>query len=47
MFLFSISQILSFATTLNSEESIHMGLPDFPIDNLPALVQILVRLLVS
>ncbi|XP_058526672.1 von Willebrand factor A domain-containing protein 8 [Ochotona princeps] len=36
-----ISQLLSFATTLCSQESSTLGLPDFPLDNLPAAVQIL------
>ena len=37
----TISQILSFAHTLVTEESSTMGLPDFPVDNLPSLVSIL------
>ncbi|CAN9498551.1 unnamed protein product [Ophioblennius macclurei] len=33
-----VSQLLSLATTLCSQESSHLGLPDFPVDNLlPAL----------
>ncbi|XP_068022589.1 von Willebrand factor A domain-containing protein 8 [Melanerpes formicivorus] len=36
-----ISQLLSFATTLCSQESSTLGLPDFPLDNLSAAVQIL------
>ncbi|XP_031729156.1 von Willebrand factor A domain-containing protein 8 [Anarrhichthys ocellatus] len=33
-----VSQLLSFATTLCSQESSNLGLPDFPVDNLlPAL----------
>uniref|UniRef100_A0A8C2U8R3 von Willebrand factor A domain-containing protein 8 n=1 Tax=Coturnix japonica TaxID=93934 RepID=A0A8C2U8R3_COTJA len=36
-----ISQILSFATTLCSQESSTLGLPDFPLDSLSAAVQIL------
>ncbi|XP_041586995.1 von Willebrand factor A domain-containing protein 8 [Vulpes lagopus] len=36
-----ISQLLSFATTLCSQESSTLGLPDFPLDSLPAAVQIL------
>ncbi|XP_019792046.2 von Willebrand factor A domain-containing protein 8 isoform X1 [Tursiops truncatus] len=36
-----ISQLLSFATTLCSQESSALGLPDFPLDSLPAAVQIL------
>nr|XP_004650824.2 von Willebrand factor A domain-containing protein 8 [Jaculus jaculus] len=36
-----ISQLLSFATTLCSQESSTLGLPDFPIDSLSAAVQIL------
>ena len=35
------SQILSFAHTLVTEESSTMGLPDFPVDNLPSLIQML------
>uniref|UniRef100_A0A8D0GPI5 von Willebrand factor A domain-containing protein 8 n=1 Tax=Sphenodon punctatus TaxID=8508 RepID=A0A8D0GPI5_SPHPU len=36
-----ISQLLSFATTLCTQESSTLGLPDFPLDNLLAAVQIL------
>ncbi|XP_036788326.2 von Willebrand factor A domain-containing protein 8 isoform X2 [Manis pentadactyla] len=36
-----VSQLLSFATTLCSQESATLGLPDFPLDSLPAAVQIL------
>uniref|UniRef100_A0A8B9F340 von Willebrand factor A domain-containing protein 8 n=1 Tax=Amazona collaria TaxID=241587 RepID=A0A8B9F340_9PSIT len=36
-----ISQLLSFATTLCSQESSTLGLPDFPLDSLSAAVQIL------
>uniref|UniRef100_A0A8D1YX47 von Willebrand factor A domain-containing protein 8 n=1 Tax=Sus scrofa TaxID=9823 RepID=A0A8D1YX47_PIG len=36
-----VSQLLSFATTLCSQESSTLGLPDFPLDSLPAAVQIL------
>ncbi|XP_068924755.1 von Willebrand factor A domain-containing protein 8 isoform X2 [Petaurus breviceps papuanus] len=36
-----VSQVLSFATTLCSQESSALGLPDFPLDSLPAAVQIL------
>ncbi|XP_042541330.1 von Willebrand factor A domain-containing protein 8 isoform X2 [Dipodomys spectabilis] len=36
-----LSQLLSFATTLCSQESSTLGLPDFPLDSLPAAVQIL------
>lgn len=36
-----ISQLLSFATTLCSQESSTLGLPDFPLDSLPEAVQIL------
>ncbi|XP_034614310.1 von Willebrand factor A domain-containing protein 8 [Trachemys scripta elegans] len=36
-----ISQLLSFATTLCSQESSMLGLPDFPLDSLSAAVQIL------
>lgn len=41
-FLCRISQLLSFATTLCSQESSTLGLPDFPLDSLSAAVQILV-----
>ncbi|XP_064030622.1 von Willebrand factor A domain-containing protein 8 isoform X3 [Pogoniulus pusillus] len=36
-----ISQLLSFATTLCSQESSTLGLPDFPLDSLSAAVRIL------
>uniref|UniRef100_A0A8C8YHY0 von Willebrand factor A domain-containing protein 8 n=1 Tax=Prolemur simus TaxID=1328070 RepID=A0A8C8YHY0_PROSS len=36
-----VSQLLSFATTLCSQESSTLGLPDFPLDSLPDAVQIL------
>ncbi|XP_058438588.1 von Willebrand factor A domain-containing protein 8 isoform X2 [Marmota monax] len=36
-----VSQLLSFATTVCSQESFALGLPDFPLDSLPAAVQIL------
>ncbi|XP_064349192.1 von Willebrand factor A domain-containing protein 8 isoform X3 [Camelus dromedarius] len=36
-----VSQLLSFATTLCSQESSTLGLPDFPLDSLPAAVQVL------
>ncbi|XP_075055872.1 von Willebrand factor A domain-containing protein 8 isoform X1 [Mixophyes fleayi] len=36
-----ISQLLSFATTLCSQESATLGLPDFPADNLAAAISIL------
>ncbi|XP_053563944.1 von Willebrand factor A domain-containing protein 8 [Bombina bombina] len=36
-----ISQLLSFATTLCSQESSSLGLPDFPVDNLQAAVAIM------
>nr|XP_015219376.1 PREDICTED: von Willebrand factor A domain-containing protein 8 isoform X1 [Lepisosteus oculatus] len=36
-----VSQLLSFATTLCSQESGSLGLPDFPVDNLPAVVKVL------
>jgi hypothetical protein len=34
--------ILSFATTMRTQESQSLGLPDFPLDNLPAIAKILV-----
>ncbi|KAL4635681.1 von Willebrand factor A domain-containing protein 8 isoform X1 [Arapaima gigas] len=36
-----LSQLLSFATTLCSQESTNLGLPDFPVDNLPSAIKIL------
>ncbi|XP_076841646.1 von Willebrand factor A domain-containing protein 8 isoform X2 [Brachyhypopomus gauderio] len=36
-----VSQLLSCATTLCSQESANLGLPDFPMDNLPAVVRVL------
>uniref|UniRef100_A0A668AXY8 von Willebrand factor A domain-containing protein 8 n=1 Tax=Myripristis murdjan TaxID=586833 RepID=A0A668AXY8_9TELE len=36
-----VSQLLSLATTLCSQESSTLGLPDFPMDNLPPALQIL------
>ncbi|KAM9319394.1 von Willebrand factor A domain-containing protein 8 [Gastrophryne carolinensis] len=36
-----ISQLLSFATTLCSQESASLGLPDFPADNLTSAIGIL------
>jgi len=38
----SLIKILSFATTLISDDTQSLGLPDFPIDNIPAIVHILV-----
>ncbi len=37
----SITQILSFAHTLLTEESSNLGLPDFPVENLPPLIEML------
>lgn len=37
----SLSQILSFTHTLLTEESASLGLPDFPIENLPRIVSLL------
>ena len=37
-----LSQILSFALTLKSDEAKSLGLPDFPLDNLHAIIKILV-----
>jgi len=39
---FSLIKILSFATTMTSDETHFLSLPDFPVDNLHAIVQILV-----
>ncbi|XP_055726318.1 von Willebrand factor A domain-containing protein 8 [Salvelinus fontinalis] len=36
-----VSQLLSFATTLCSQESSNLGLPDFPVDNLPPALTVL------
>ncbi|XP_062861685.1 von Willebrand factor A domain-containing protein 8 [Trichomycterus rosablanca] len=36
-----VSQLLSCATTLCSQESVNLGLPDFPVDNLPSAVRVL------
>ncbi|KAI1899570.1 hypothetical protein AGOR_G00063140 [Albula goreensis] len=36
-----VSQLLSLATTLCSQESAGLGLPDFPVDNLSAALKIL------
>ncbi|XP_028846499.1 von Willebrand factor A domain-containing protein 8 [Denticeps clupeoides] len=36
-----VSQLLSFATTLCSQESTNLGLPDFPVDNLPSALKVL------
>uniref|UniRef100_A0A4W4EPU4 von Willebrand factor A domain-containing protein 8 n=1 Tax=Electrophorus electricus TaxID=8005 RepID=A0A4W4EPU4_ELEEL len=36
-----VSQLLSCATTLCSQESASLGLPDFPVDSLSAAVQVL------
>jgi hypothetical protein len=40
--LFSLLKLLSFGTTMVSEETHSLGLPDFPLDNLHAVIQILV-----
>lgn len=39
-----VSQLLSLATTLCSQESSNIGLPDFPVDNLLPAVHVLVRI---
>jgi len=39
---FSVIKILSFATAMSSDETHSLSLPDFPVDNLRAIVQILV-----
>ncbi|XP_064165757.1 von Willebrand factor A domain-containing protein 8 [Anguilla rostrata] len=36
-----VSQLLSFGTTLCSQESSSLGMPDFPLDNLPAALRVL------
>uniref|UniRef100_A0A8C7V8W1 von Willebrand factor A domain-containing protein 8 n=1 Tax=Oncorhynchus mykiss TaxID=8022 RepID=A0A8C7V8W1_ONCMY len=36
-----VSQLLSFATTLCSQQSSNLGLPDFPVDNLPPALTVL------
>ena len=37
-----VSQILSFASTLKSDEATTMGLQDFPMDNLRTVIKIMV-----
>ena len=37
----TVSQILSFAHTLVTDESTNLGLPDFPVDNLPTLISLM------
>ena len=37
----SISQLLSFAHTMVTDESSNLGLPDFPVENLPTLTSVL------
>lgn len=44
---FRISKLLAAATTLCSQESTSIGLPDFPMDNLLPALQVLVRALVN
>lgn len=39
-----VSQLLSLATTLCSQESSSLGLPDFPVDNLIPALHVLVRI---
>ena len=34
----TVKQVLSFAHTLVTEESSNLGLPDFPVENLPPIV---------
>ncbi|KAM6986427.1 von Willebrand factor A domain-containing protein 8 [Aplochiton taeniatus] len=36
-----VSQLLSFATTMCSQESANLSLPDFPVDNLPSVLRVL------
>ncbi|XP_059823780.1 von Willebrand factor A domain-containing protein 8 [Hypanus sabinus] len=36
-----ISQMLSFAMALCTQESTSLGLPEFPVDNLPAIIKIM------
>lgn len=38
-----VSQLLSCATTLCSQESASLSLPDFPVDNLPSALTLLVN----
>ncbi|XP_077071835.1 von Willebrand factor A domain-containing protein 8 isoform X2 [Siphateles boraxobius] len=38
-----VSQLLSFATTLCSQESASLNLPDFPVDSLPSALTVLNR----
>jgi hypothetical protein len=37
----TVRQVLSFAHTLVTEESSNLGLPDFPVENLPPIVQMM------
>ncbi len=37
----TVSRVLSFAHTLLSDESAGLGLPDFPVENLPALISMM------
>lgn len=39
-----VSQMLSLATTLCSQESSSLGLPEFPVDNLSPALHVLVRI---
>lgn len=41
---YRLARILSFAITLLQRESSTLGLPDFPLENLPHVVKILVSL---
>lgn len=37
----TVKQVLSFAHTLVTEESSNLGLPDFPVENLPPVIQMM------
>ena len=36
-----VSRVLSLSHTLSTEESSNLGLPDFPVENLPPLVRMM------
>ena len=39
----SVNQIVSFAHTMVTDESSNLGLPDFPVENLPPLIEMMNR----
>ena len=36
-----VARVLSLSHTLSTEESSNLGLPDFPVENLPPLVRMM------